>query len=50
MKITTISNKIYVTEDFYLEQPMRMIEWNLYTKNAKYRHLINALDRKKMTL
>ena len=45
MRITTISNKRYMTHDFYNKQPMQIFELKLSMIIDENPHLINALER-----
>ena len=45
MNITILSNKRYMTNECYIQQPMQMVEFNLNMIISPKPHQINALDR-----
>ena len=45
MKITTFSNKRYLSNECYIKHPMQAVELSLTMKIDNNLHLINALDR-----
>ena len=45
MNIKTISNKRYKDYEFYIKQPMQMVESELNMIISENPHLINSLDR-----
>ena len=45
MKFKTIGNRGYMNHEFYINQPMNMVELNLNLLIVSNPHLINSKDR-----
>ena len=45
MNITTVKDKMYLTYDYYIQDPMQAVEIKLNLIIAENPHLINSLNR-----